>query len=66
VPPEFPAAISASASTRHNLPASFPTRLITVWRRLRFGEAVFRETLQKEQEEKTPFVAFSSQNLIFV
>jgi hypothetical protein len=51
----------ASAHIRCNLPAS-----VTVWRRLRFGEAVFRETRKYPQEEKTPLVAFSSQNLIFL
>jgi hypothetical protein len=43
------------ASHRRNLPAS-----VTVWRRLRLGEALSRETSKYPQEEKTPVVAFSS------
>jgi hypothetical protein len=51
------------AYTRHrrNLPASN-----TLKRRLRFGEAVSRQTHIYPQEEKTPSVAFSSQIPIFL
>ena len=33
---------------------------VTVWRRLRFGEAVFRPQCKNPQEEKTPAVTFFS------
>jgi hypothetical protein len=46
------------AHIRRNLPAS-----VTVWRRLRFGEASFRETHKYPQEEKTLFVTISCQTL---
>ena len=48
----------ARAHIRRNLPAS-----VTVWRRLRFGEAVFRETRKYPQVQKTLCVTISCQTL---
>jgi hypothetical protein len=49
-----------------DIPARLPSTASASLRLLVFGEAVFRETPKDPQEEKTPFVAFSSQFPIFM